>query len=56
MFIWKGEANISILIFDFLMPNVLYDTFSFLNFGELKWLKKPISDKWCQLKWFILVA
>ena len=29
---------------------IVYDTCSFLNFGELLWLIKPISDKWSQLK------
>ena len=35
---------------------IIYDTFSFLNFCELWWLIKPISDNWSQLKLFILVA
>ena len=50
-FIYKGEVNISILIFDFFNTQcIIYDTFSFLNIGELWWLIKPISDKWPQLK------
>ena len=54
MTIWCKKKNLldyiyhvylSILIFDFFKAQfIIYDTFSFLNFGELWGLIKPISD------------
>ena len=51
----KSISQFVFLIF-FNAQCIIYDTFSFLNFGELWCLIKPISDKWSQLKLFILTS